>query len=65
MKLKLRELREAANLTQNQLAVKSGVKQSVISDIENGKVLNPRMDTLVAFSHVFRCTIDEMISYRD
>ena len=65
MKLKLAELRKAANLSQKELEAKSGVKQSVISAIENGNVRYPRLDTLVAFSHVFKCTIEEMISYKD
>lgn len=65
MKLRLEKLRTDAHLTQQQLAEMCGVKQSVISDIENGKVKYPRMDTLVALSHAFGIKIDEMISYKD
>lgn len=65
MRLKLREMREAKGWTQKALADKTGVQQSVISDIENGIVKYPRMDSLVALSRAFGCTIEDMISYRD
>lgn len=65
MRLRLEELRKSAKMSQKELEAKSGVKQSVISDIENGNVRNPRLDTLLAFSHVFKCPIEEMITYKD
>lgn len=65
MKLRLKELREGAGWTQQALADKTGIKQSVICDIEKGNVKYPRMDTLVALSHAFNCRIEDMISYRD
>ena len=34
--LRLRELRDAAGLTQRQLAAKVGIRQATISDLENG-----------------------------
>ena len=42
--------REKAGLSQSELARRSGVKQSVISDIENEKTLNPRVDTIMALA---------------
>lgn len=36
-KLKLREVREGRGLTQEELAVKAGVRQATISDLETGK----------------------------
>lgn len=39
---RVRQIREAKGLTQPELAAKSGVKQSTISDIEKGKSKHPR-----------------------
>lgn len=41
----LRQLREAAGLTQFELAVKSGVTPATIGHIETGHVASPRHDT--------------------
>ena len=42
----LRDLREAAKLTQDELCLKSGVSQGVISQIERGDKSNPTLDTM-------------------
>lgn len=42
----LAAMRKQKQLTQNELATKSGVKQSVISDIESGKTESPRYETV-------------------
>lgn len=40
-RMTLRQARERAALTQEQLAAKSGVRQGVISNLETGKIRNP------------------------
>ena len=42
----LREARHNAQLTQDQLAHRSGVDQSTISDLETGRITDPRLSTL-------------------
>ena len=42
----IRDKRIRAGISQNELARRSGVKQSVISDIESGKTKLPRVDTV-------------------
>lgn len=44
--------RMKAGLSQNELARRSGVKQSVISDIESGKTKQPRVDTVQQIAKV-------------
>lgn len=44
--LTLYEARHRARLTQDELAVKSGVAQGAISAIESGRTLNPAFDTV-------------------
>lgn len=42
----LKQARKRKGLTQDELAYRSGVSQSAISDIESGKRTNPTADTL-------------------
>jgi transcriptional regulator with XRE-family HTH domain len=44
--LKLRHYREAAGLTQSELAKKVGVRQATISDLETGKSRRLELDLL-------------------
>jgi transcriptional regulator with XRE-family HTH domain len=47
---RLRDMREAAGLSQQELAVKAGLSVSVVSQIEQGKKADPRMSTVVALA---------------
>ena len=49
---RIRELREAAHLTQVQLAKKIGVRQSVISDMERDKYGRPSAGLVAQLAHV-------------
>jgi transcriptional regulator with XRE-family HTH domain len=44
---RLRDARERAKLTQAELALKAGVRKTLISDIERGKTLVPGYDKVV------------------
>ena len=61
----LSDVRNSKNLSQNQLAKKAGVPQSVISDIESGKTKAPRFDTLRSIAGVLGVTIDELMKGQD
>lgn len=43
---KLKRIREEKNMTQDELAEKSGVSRTIISQIENNKVVNITKDTM-------------------
>jgi putative transcriptional regulator len=58
------EQREKRGLSQNQLAKKSGVPQSVISDIESGKTKAPRIDTLVAIAEALETNVTDLIAQK-
>lgn len=45
-----RDLREQAELTQAQLAERAGVEQTTISQLELGKVRNPKYGTVEALA---------------
>lgn len=48
----VQKMREKAKLSQIELSRRSGVKQSVISDIENGHTKSPRVETMMALGNV-------------
>jgi transcriptional regulator with XRE-family HTH domain len=56
---KIKELRLAQNLTQDQLAFEAGIIRSQIVRIEKGK-LNSRITTLSAIAKVLDTTIDNL-----
>jgi len=51
-----RQLREQAGLTQYRLAKDSGVEQTTISQIELGKVRDPRWSTIAALASALDAT---------
>ena len=46
MNNKIREYREKLKMTQDELAVKSGISRTTISDLENDKIENISMATM-------------------
>ena len=61
MKIRLEEYRNRRGMNQQQLSKASGVPQPMISDIENGNVLNPTIKTLAKLARALRCLIDDLI----
>lgn len=57
----LRELRIKRGISQNELARRAGVKQSVISYIENGRTKHPRIDTLTALAAVLGVSVEKLV----
>jgi transcriptional regulator with XRE-family HTH domain len=60
MKDRLRSLRVAAGLTQQDLAVKAGLSVSVVAHIEVGRIPNPRLDTIRALAIALGCSVDAL-----
>lgn len=56
----LQAKRECRKYSQAELARRSGVKQSVICFIEQGKTKNPRLDTARALAKALRCKVDDL-----
>ena len=57
---RIRAIREAAGMTQSQLAAAAGIGRVTEVRIENGEQ-SPRYETLVAISHVLRRPLAELI----
>ncbi len=57
----IRELRQKKGWTQTELARRSGVKQGVLSDIENGKTKHPRIDTLAMIAKALGVPVEMLI----
>lgn len=59
MAMRIKSLREAANLTQVQLADKLGVLSTTVSNWETGVAL-PKTTILPQLAETLGCTIDEL-----
>ena len=59
MAMRIKSLREAANLTQVQLADKLGVLSTTVSNWETGVAL-PKTIILPQLAEILDCTIDEL-----
>lgn len=57
---RLRQLREAAGLTQIQLALRVGVTQGTIANWERG-ARRPQLENLVRISNILGCGVDELL----
>ena len=60
---KIREVREAKNISQEELSQKSGVSRSIISALENGKT-NTTSKTLANIAKALGVSVDQ-IFYTD
>ena len=60
--MRIKYLRKAKNLTQEQLAEKLDVTRQTISNWENGKFY-PDIDALVKISKCFNISLDDLLSY--
>jgi len=61
---KVREIRKQQQLTQEQLAERSGVAQDVISALETGRVRDPRWSTVSALATALDVRPEELFAPR-
>lgn len=64
MIMRIQELREGANLTQVQVALRMGVSQNTVSQWEN-EVALPRTRDLPQLANVLQCSIDALYNRED
>lgn len=57
---RLKELRKAAGLSQQELATRCGFSWSMVASLEQGKARNPTLETLRALSRVLGVTLDDL-----
>ena len=62
---RLRRQRLQSGFTQTELAERSGVRQSLISRLENGTRDNPSADTLRRLARALGCTTDYLVGMHD
>lgn len=61
MSVRLRQLTEAKDLTQQRLAELSGVHVQTIYKLMHGRVKDPQMRTVIALAHVLGVTTDYLL----
>ena len=57
---RLKALRQAAGLTQQQLAFQAGLSMSLVTQLEQGLKADPRLSTLLALSRVLGVSLDAL-----
>ena len=60
MGCKIKEYREAANMTQEELAEKSGISRGTISALENGTARNTTSKTLLQIAKALNATVEQI-----
>jgi transcriptional regulator with XRE-family HTH domain len=60
IKERLRELRIAAGLTQQELAVRAGLSVSAVAHLEVGRIPDPRVSTLQALARALGVSLDSL-----
>jgi transcriptional regulator with XRE-family HTH domain len=58
---RLKELREAAGLSQQALAVAAGLSTSVVSQVEQGQRQDPRISTVAALAEALGVEVGELL----
>lgn len=61
MKFNLRAIREAAGMSQTELAEKSGVGRVTINRMENGELNETTSGTLIKLAKTLRVSVDSLI----
>jgi transcriptional regulator with XRE-family HTH domain len=59
---RLKELRVAAGMSQQSLAVAAGLSVSLVSQIEQGARSDPRISTTAALARALGVTLDDLVS---
>lgn len=60
MGYKIRELRELRKMTQEELAEKSGVSRTTISQLENGEMKNTTSKTLLKLARALETSVENI-----
>ena len=58
---KIREYRKAVNLTQEEFAELAGMTRASVEAIENGRIENPGMESLIGIAKAMEITLDELV----
>ena len=57
----LKDVRQKKGISQNELSRIANVSQSLICDIENGKVKNPGVQTMLQLAKALECSLDDLV----
>jgi transcriptional regulator with XRE-family HTH domain len=61
---KIKEIRKSRHMTQGELAIKAGLHQVSISDIERGKVVDPGFRQIMAISKALKILPEEFMNWK-
>jgi transcriptional regulator with XRE-family HTH domain len=58
----IRKIREENGIKQKDLAARCGLRQATISDIEKGRIKNPRIGTLLKIAKQLGVSVDSLFN---
>lgn len=64
MKYSIEEARKNKGLTQNELAVRSGVSRTIISGLESGRIQNTTAGTLLKIASALGVNVEDIFFYQ-
>jgi len=59
---RLRQLREAADLSQYKLALRAGLQPATVGYLERDERSNPQLDTLEKLAAALGCTVPDLLA---
>lgn len=65
MKYSIEEARKNKGLTQNELAVRSGVSRTIISGLESGRIQNTTAGTLLKIASALGVNVEDIFFTND
>ena len=65
MSYRIKEIREQKKMTQEELETKSGISRQTISALENDKLQDAKVGTLMAIANALGTTIDNLFFEND
>ena len=59
--MRLKRLRQAAGISQQELASRAGLSVSLVAKLEHGKEANPRLSTLYDLADILGAKLSELV----
>lgn len=59
--VRLKQAREAAGISQQELASRAGLSMSLVAGIEQGRATDPRLSTLLALAGVLGVKLEDIV----
>lgn len=59
---KIRQIRRAADMTQEELAKRAGISRTTLWKLEKGKSVSVSTETLIRIANILNCKVDDFFT---